>query len=155
MPDVFTPEKRSEVMSRIRSRGNKDTELRLMVLMRSAGIKGWRRHVMLKEKVRRAGEKSGGVRVRPDFVFRKERVVVFVDGCFWHGCPRCYVRPKQNRKFWDTKVLGNQTRDRKVTRVLRRDGWHVLRLWECALTAKKAEGTMGKLERMLLKGEQK
>lgn len=120
-----------------------------MVLMKEAGIKGWRRHVVLKERVKRAGERTGGVKVRPDFVFRRERVVVFVDGCFWHGCPRCYVRPKQNRKFWDAKVIGNQTRDRKVSRVLKKDGWKVLRIWECALTQKVAGRTIGRLHRAL------
>lgn len=59
---------------------------------------------------------------------------MFVDGCFWHGCPRCYARPKSNRKFWDTKIAANRARDRKVNRTLRRDGWNVLRIWEHELT---------------------
>ena len=70
MPDVFTAAKRSAVMARIRGRGNKDTELRMMALLRAHGITGWRR-----------GQKLFG---KPDFVFRRERVAVFVDGCFWH-----------------------------------------------------------------------
>jgi DNA mismatch endonuclease (patch repair protein) len=119
MPDVFTPEKRSEVMSRIRSHGNKDTELALAALMRAAGITGWRRR-----------QKLPG---RPDFVFRRERVCVFVDGCFWHGCPAHYRRPKSNRAFWDAKIARNRARDRKVSRELRAAGWSVLRVWEHSL----------------------
>jgi DNA mismatch endonuclease Vsr len=74
MPDVFTKRKRSEVMSRIRGKGNKDTELALAKLFRASHISGWRRNQRLIGK--------------PDFVFPKQRVAVFVDGCFWHGCPK-------------------------------------------------------------------
>jgi DNA mismatch endonuclease, patch repair protein len=70
MGDVFTKQKRSAVMSRIRGAGNRDTELRLITLFRANGITGWRRRHLLVGK--------------PDFVFRREKMVVFVDGCFWH-----------------------------------------------------------------------
>jgi DNA mismatch endonuclease (patch repair protein) len=142
MPDVFTPAKRSEVMSRIRSHGNAATELRLMKLMRDQRITGWRRQLLLTIR-------EPGIKVRPDFVFRRECVAVFVDGCFWHGCPRHATRPKQNRKFWETKILRNQTRDRLVKRELRKAGWTVLRIWECALTLKRARGTLSRLRRAL------
>jgi len=103
-------------MSLIRSRGNKATELRLIENFREHGITGWRRNQKLVGK--------------PDFTFRRERVVVFVDGCFWHGCPKCYQRPKSNRKFWDEKIAANRKRDRLVNRELRKLGWHVVRLWQ-------------------------
>lgn len=103
-------------MSLIRSRGNKATELRLIEIFREHGITGWRRNQPLLGK--------------PDFTFRQERVVVFVDGCFWHGCPKCYQRPSSNRKFWDAKVEANRKRDRLVNRELRKLGWHVVRLWQ-------------------------
>src|SRR3569623_596279 len=103
MPDVFTPEKRSEVMSLIRSTGNKGTELKLITLMRGLGIKGWRRHVRLRAGPRKTPG-SRPLTVRPDFVFRTEKVVVFVDGCFWHGCPRHGTQPRQNRKFGLAKI---------------------------------------------------
>lgn len=119
MPDVFTPRKRSEVMSRIRGTGNRDTELALMQLLRRHRITGWRRHVDLPG--------------RPDFTFRSERVAVFVDGCFWHQCPRCSSLPAGNRGFWRRKLLANVTRDRRVNRRLREDGWMVIRIWEHAL----------------------
>lgn len=150
MPDVFTPAKRSEVMSRIRSTGNAATELRLRDMLRAAHITGWRRQVSLCMPHPRAAEKKPRrPRVRPDFVFRAQRVVVFVDGCFWHGCPRHATRPRQNRKFWDEKIARNRQRDRLVTRELRKSGWTVLRLWECALSRKRQAHTLARLRRAL------
>jgi DNA mismatch endonuclease (patch repair protein) len=68
--------------------------------------------------------------VRPDFVFPKQRLAVFVDGCFWHGCPRHGTQPKGNAAFWRKKISGNQIRDKRVNRILRGAGWQVLRIWE-------------------------
>ena len=68
--------------------------------------------------------------MKPDFVFPKLRTAVFVDGCFWHGCPKHATWPKHRAAFWKAKIEGNRTRDRKVTRLLRRLGWHVLRVWQ-------------------------
>ena len=110
---------RSEVMSRIRGKGNEKTEVRLARLLRKAGIRGWRRHLPIPG--------------RPDFSFRKMKVAVFVDGCFWHGCPKCFRLPKQNREFWRAKIEGNRRRDRSVNGRLRRLGWKVVRIWECRL----------------------
>jgi DNA mismatch endonuclease (patch repair protein) len=115
MPDVFTKAKRSEMMSRIRGRGNKETELALARIFRAVGITGWRRHIPLVGK--------------PDFAFREQRVAIFVDGCFWHGCPKHSNMPVNNRAFWVKKLTGNQLRDRLVTRTLRKDGWRVVRVW--------------------------
>ena len=163
MPDVFTKRKRSEVMARIRSRGNRDTELALAKLLRAQRISGWRRHVLLRATVdgrwlRVDGKKveqgrarsplravtrsrrhgAHGVtrptfQVRPDFVFPKLKLAVFVDGCFWHGCPRLRRMPKNNAAFWRQKLTGNKARDRRVNRALRRAGWAVVRIWECEL----------------------
>ena len=106
-------------MSRIRGRGNEKTEVRLAKLMRAARIKGWRRHLPIPG--------------RPDFSFRNQKVAVFVDGCFWHGCPRCFRLPKQNRAFWKAKIEGNRRRDRTVNARLRRLGWTVFRIRECKM----------------------
>jgi DNA mismatch endonuclease (patch repair protein) len=96
-------------MSRVQGRGNKATELTLLSLFKRNKITGWRRHLSLPGK--------------PDFAFAKQKVAVFVDGCFWHGCPKCYTRPKTNRAFWDKKREDNMARDRRVTRQLPgRDG---------------------------------
>jgi DNA mismatch endonuclease (patch repair protein) len=141
MPDVFTKSKRSEVMSRIRSRGNKDTELALAKLFRRNKITGWRRHVQITGRaallrgpnVRAARQHRPTFRVRPDFVFPKLKLAVFVDGCFWHGCPKHATQPKGNRAFWKKKFASNKARDILVTRALRRANWRVLRVWEHTL----------------------
>jgi DNA mismatch endonuclease (patch repair protein) len=116
VPDVFKRAKRSEVMAAIRSRGNKDTELKLASILRASRITGWRRHQALPG--------------RPDFVFSRQRVVLFVDGCFWHGCPKHGRLPKTNITYWTQKLARNKTRDRSVSRALRKAGWMVLRVWE-------------------------
>lgn len=144
MPDVFTQKKRSEVMSLIRSRGNKNTELRLMEVFRAQWITGWRRHSSLPLNVR-----SSARRVRPDFVFRKLRAAVFVDGCFWHACPQHTTKPKGNAAYWRQKFAANKARDRLVTRALRRNGWRVLRIWEHELTRKNEARLVRRLRRFL------
>ena len=126
MPDVFTKAKRSEVMSRIRGRGNKETELVLVRMFRAERITGWRRHF----QIRSAKFGVRNFKVRPDFVFPKGHLAVFVDGCFWHGCPKHSSLPVNNRPFWRKKLNRNRTRDRLVTRTLRKSGWRVLRIWE-------------------------
>jgi DNA mismatch endonuclease (patch repair protein) len=111
---------RSELMSRVRSTGNATTELHLIRLLRASRLLGWRRHRRLPG--------------RPDFTWERQRLVVFVDGCFWHGhaCGR-NLTPKSNVAEWQTKLARTRRRDRKVTRQLRDAGWTVLRIWECDL----------------------
>jgi DNA mismatch endonuclease, patch repair protein len=145
MPDVFTKAKRSEVMSRIRGRGNKDTELALAKLLRANRITGWRRHLLIRATVesswlrvesRKRSQNpqpstfNPQLTVRPDFVFPKFRTAVFVDGCFWHGCPKHATWPAHRAAWWRRKIEGNKTRDRVVNRALRRAGWKVVRIWE-------------------------
>jgi DNA mismatch endonuclease, patch repair protein len=144
MADVFSKRKRSDVMSRIRSRGNKDTELALVKLFRAQGVTGWRRHALLKFQV-----SSSRFQVKPDFVFPRGRVAVFVDGCFWHGCPKHATKPKGNAAFWRKKFAANKARDARVNRALRRAGWRVLRLWEHELARKNEARLMARLRRML------
>lgn len=114
---------RGELMSRVRSSGNITTELKLLNMFRSAGITGWRRRYPLHGK--------------PDFTFPSQRVVVFVDGCFWHGhtCSR-NLEPKINSDLWRAKIQTNKSRDRRVSRTLRKKGWRVIRIWECDLKKK-------------------
>jgi len=113
--------RRGQLMARIRSTGNKTTEQRLALLLRRQRLVGWRRHL----------DMPG----RPDFVWPKDRLSVFVDGCFWHGhrCGR-NVTPKTNAAAWRDKIRKNRNRDRKATRLLRRREWTVVRMWECVLT---------------------
>jgi len=135
MADVFTKAKRSAVMALIRSRGNRATELRLIALMREHGITGWRRNAPVFGK--------------PDFVIRTAKLAVFVDGCFWHGCPRHATKPANNREFWMAKLARNAQRDRAVTRALRASGWTVLRVWECDLTRLRAGRSVARITRAL------
>ncbi|MGD9728654.1 MAG: very short patch repair endonuclease [Nitrospiraceae bacterium] len=135
MADVFTKSKRSEVMSRVRGRGNKATEGALVRLLRKGGITGWRRQMKL----------FGN----PDFVFRKHRLVVFVDGCFWHGCPKHASQPTTNIDFWRLKLLRNKDRDRLVTRILKKRRWRVLRIWQHDLTRKNEKRCLIKIKQAL------
>jgi DNA mismatch endonuclease Vsr len=93
--------------------------------------------------------KSKPVVIRPDFVFPKPKVAVFVDGCFFHGCPKHATWPKNNAAFWRAKIEGNRARDRRQTRLLRAAGWRVIRIWEHALTPKNAVRTRARLRRFL------
>jgi DNA mismatch endonuclease (patch repair protein) len=122
--DVFTKQKRSQVMAAVRSKGNKETEMKLAALLRASGITGWRRHQLLPG--------------RPDFVFRRERVVLFVDGCFWHGCSKHCRMPATNRDYWDQKIARNVARDRSTARTLKRLGWRVVRIWGHSLPRPRA-----------------
>jgi DNA mismatch endonuclease (patch repair protein) len=116
MTDVFSKRKRSEIMSRVKGRGNEATEARLVHIFREHAISGWRR--------------SYPVFGNPDFVFPESRLCVFVDGCFWHGCKRHGSQPTSNRAFWRRKLARNKSRDRVVNRTLRTLGWRVVRIWQ-------------------------
>lgn len=74
--------------------------------------------------------KTSELSVRPDLVFAGSRTVVFIDGCFWHGCPEHYVRPRSRPEFWSAKLLENVLRDHRQTLDLERMGWKVVRIWE-------------------------
>ena len=120
--DWLTPEQRSRNMASIRSRGNKSTEKAIRFRMIQAGVRNWR---LCKDDI------PG----RPDFVFEAERLVVFLDGCYWHGCPKCYRAPTSNTDYWSEKFKRNKARDRKVGKTLRRQGWRVVRFWEHEIEA--------------------
>ena len=128
-------EARRKNMQAIRSKGNKTTEERLIKLFQENKIIGWRRHLPLLGK--------------PNFTFRKEKLTVFVDGCFWHVCPKCYREPKTNTEFWKNKIGNNMKRDRRVTRELRKAGWSVFRIWECQL--KKPNRSLARIQKRLEK----
>ena len=139
MADVFTAAKRSEVMSKIRGSGNRSTELKAIALFRQGEIHGWRR-----------GKPLPG---RPDFCFPVQRLAVFIDGCFWHGCPRHYREPGSNVIFWRSKIARNRSRDREVTRLLRKSGWRVIRFWEHDLRGTRARaGAISRLMKALSLG---
>jgi DNA mismatch endonuclease (patch repair protein) len=78
--------------------------------------------------------------------------VIFVDGCFWHGCPKHATKPKNNRTFWRRKLSSNQARDQIVNRTLRKAGWQVIRIWECDL-ARRSEACVRRIQRALQQHE--
>src|SRR6185437_10843125 len=114
---------RTRIMRAIRNQGNKTTELKLRLALVRAGVKGWVMHPR---------ELPG----RPDFVFPAQKLAIFVDGCYWHGCKRCGHIPRTNREFWNAKVQQNKARDRAVVRALSCSGYHVLRFWEHQLSSR-------------------
>ena len=122
-------------MSRIKGRGNKDTEIALAEIFLAHQITNWRRHQ--------------AVFGRPDFIFRAVKLAVFVDGCFWHGCPKHGTKPKNNAAFWRIKLEKNIARDRLVTRTLRSKGWRVLRIWEHELLKKNRERLLRRIDKAL------
>lgn len=130
--DFWSPEKRSQVMAGVRSRGNRSTELAMVAALKRLEITGWRRHHGIRISARPLSGTRSGVSsiVKPDFVFSLARLVVFVDGCFWHSCPKHRTAPKTNAKFWRDKLAANRRRDQRVSRCLRRAGWTVVRVWE-------------------------
>lgn len=131
MSDVFTVEKRSEVMRAIKSKNTKTTELKMIEIFKELHIVGWRRTYPLIGK--------------PDFVFPQKRIVVFVDGCFWHGHDCRNVTPSKNADFWNAKREYNQQHDKTVTTTLQSKNWIVIRIWECELKKKNRENLMAKI----------
>lgn len=127
--DRVTSEVRSKIMAAVRTVGG-TTERKMEKLLRLRRIRGYR--------------KQWAVAGKPDFAWPKSRVALFVDGCFWHGCPRCDRPSKSNLDFWKTKIVSNRRRDRRVSRKLRKEGWRVLRVWECRISE---ERTVARIKR--------
>jgi len=122
-------------MSRIRGRGNKTTELAMVAFLRRNRFTGWRRHQRL----------FGN----PDFIFPREMLALFVDGCFWHGCPKHGTQPESNSVFWKKKLTRNKIRDRLVNRTLQKNGWTVLRIWQHELKRKNQIRLLGQVRRSM------
>lgn len=115
--DRVSKEIRSRIMASVRSTGNRSTEQLMIKALRSAGVTGYR--------------KQWPVSGKPDFAWPSLKIALFVDGCFWHGCKRCNRPSRTNLAFWRNKISNNIKRDIRVSRKLRRQGWAVLRVWEC------------------------
>ena len=149
MTDRMTPEQRHRCMSHIHSKGTKP-ELRVR---RWLWAHGYRYRLNVKS-----------VPGKPDIVMRPYRTAIFVNGCFWHGHnvtmtaendeksianSSCCKIPSTNREFWVKKIRRNQERDQENYRVLQENGWHIIVVWECQLTAKRLEHTMREVELLL------
>ena len=117
--DVYDKIKRSEIMSKVRYKNGKSTELKLIKMFKDRHITGWRRTYKMIGKT--------------DFVFPKQKIVILVDGCFWHGHDCRNVTPKNNADYWDKKRERNIQRDKAVTQTILDRGWRVVRIWECEL----------------------
>lgn len=130
--DMFSARKRSWIMAQVKCSGNKSTEAKLLAVFDASHITGWRRLYPVFGK--------------PDFVFPRQKVAVFVDGCFWHGHPKKCRVPQANRKYWLKKIRRNVTRDRLVNRTLVEKGWKVIRIWEDAVDR---SSTMTRLRKAL------
>lgn len=122
MADVFSPDERSKIMRKVKSSKNKSTELKLLEFFKEKNIKGWRRNFKL----------FGN----PDFVFLKQRLAIFTDGCFWHGHDCRNTKPEDNKQYWQKKIQRNRTRDQLVNETLAEKRWEVIRIWECELKKK-------------------
>jgi DNA mismatch endonuclease (patch repair protein) len=103
-------------MASVKSRDTKSTELKFISILKDKGITGWRRNYPLTGK--------------PDFVFPRLKIAVFIDGCFWHGCPSHCRMPSSNVTYWNNKIEKNKIRDKKITKTLKIKGWQVIRIWE-------------------------
>ena len=115
MTDILTPSQRKYNMSRIRGK-NTGPEIKLRKLLWTQGVRGYRIHYRLLGK--------------PDIIFTKKKIAIFIDGCFWHKCPVCFQEPETRKEFWMKKIGSNVERDLKNTRQLQEEGWTVLRFWE-------------------------
>lgn len=132
MADVFDIKKRSDIMSKVRSKNNKSTELKLIQIFEESNIKGWRRNYPVKG--------------HPDFVFLDKKIAIFVDGCFWHGHDCRNTRPSDNAEYWNKKRERNMKHDKEVTALFEQRGWTVIRIWECELKKNKRASLVDKIK---------
>lgn len=135
MTDVFDKATRSRVMSAVKSKNTKSTELRLISYFKQNNITGWRR-----------GYKVKG---HPDFVFLKKRIAIFADGCFWHGHNCRNTHPKDHEEYWRQKIERNMQRDINVNLTFKQRGWTVIRIWECELKKSNINILESKLEPLI------
>jgi len=116
MADCYSKEVRSRVMSKIRSKNTKP-EILLRKCLWNLGYRGYRIH-------------NKDLPGKPDIVFTKKKIAIFIDGCFWHKCPLDFQEPKSNKKYWMEKIQLNVERDKKINEDLQTGGWVVVRIWE-------------------------
>lgn len=131
MSDIFDNEKRSYIMSKVRSKNNKSTELELIKFFKGNNITGWKRNYPVKG--------------HPDFVFLDKKIAIFVDGCFWHGHDCRNTRPSDNAEYWRKKRERNIKHDKEITELFEKRGWTVIRIWECELKRKNRFALANKL----------
>ena len=126
-------------MRAIKDKGNRSTEVRARAILVRTGTSGWVLH-------------PGGLPGKPDYYFPEFGVVLFVDGCYWHGCAKCRHARLTNRAYWSAKIQGNMRRDRSNNRRLRKAGLRVMRVWEHELNLGCEGPWIRKLKRLLANG---
>jgi len=114
--DTFSKDERSQIMAKVKSTGNRSTELKAIQIFNELNIIGWRRNYPVEGK--------------PDFVFLKYKIAVFIDGCFWHGCEEHCRMPNSNQDYWQKKIDKNKNRDIIVNKKFSNREWIVIRIWE-------------------------
>ncbi|HEX8230927.1 MAG TPA: very short patch repair endonuclease [Chloroflexia bacterium] len=114
MPDTFSPKKRSEIMRRVKGK-NTSLEMKVRSALHRRGLR-YRLSYSLPGK--------------PDLVFVKARIAVFIDSCFWHGCPRHVRMPNSNQEYWQAKIRRNVERDVKTNELYEELDWRIIRVWE-------------------------
>lgn len=121
MSDNLKPEDRRRTMQAVKSKGTR-LEKRLFAMLAGMGLSGWKRN-----DKRLIG--------KPDVAFPHQQLAIFVDGCFWHGCPHCRRKlPETNRDYWEKKIKRNIALAKSHNQHLRREGWTVIRIWEHEIT---------------------
>lgn len=136
MSDIFSKDKRSEIMRAVKSHNNKSTEIKFITILRQHKITGWRRNYKLFGK--------------PDFTFPKYKIAVFIDGCFWHGHTCRNTNPKSNYEYWTDKIFKNKKRDKIVNKSLKLKKWSVIRIWECHLNNKNISKTINRINKLIV-----
>ena len=128
--DVFSKKKRSEIMSKIKS---KDTKIEIL-FRKALWKKGFR--------YRKNSSKHFG---KPDLVLPKYKTVIFIDSCFWHNCPKHGCLPKSNLRYWRKKIKQNKERDKEVKKYYKKISWKIFRIWEHEFKKKDAKAIIEKL----------
>mgnify|MGYP001565907619 FL=1 len=117
MSDNLKPDDRKRTMQAVKSKGTR-LEKRLFAMLAGMGISGWKKNVK-------------DIAGKPDVAFLNQKIAIFVDGCFWHGCPHCHRKlPETNHEYWERKIKRNVELAESYNEQLSRDGWTVIRIWE-------------------------
>jgi DNA mismatch endonuclease, patch repair protein len=135
MTDVLTQEQRKFNMTRIKGK-NTGPEVKLRKLLFANGIRGYRIYYEIPGK--------------PDIVFVKKKIAIFIDGCYWHKCPVCFQEPETRKEFWMKKIHSNVERDKKINDKLQKEGWNVIRIWEHEIR-KKPEKIVSEIQELINK----
>jgi len=117
--DKISPQKRSDVMSSVKSKGTK--------------LENFFAQEMINQGVKFSQRNVTNLIGKPDFIFKRKKIAILIDSCFWHGCKKHLRLPASNQVYWTAKIARNRKKDRQVTKKLKEEGWLVLRIWEHSL----------------------